>query len=56
MLILEQGRIFENTLEVGGAELKWGANVGREILDRCVYIMKLFQVLMVIKECFARGI
>ncbi len=33
MLILRQGRIFENTLEVGGAELKWGTKVAREIFD-----------------------
>jgi hypothetical protein len=29
--ILEQGRIFENTVEVGEAELKGG--LGQEILD-----------------------
>lgn len=33
MVILGQGKIFENTVEVGGAGLKWGTNVAREIFD-----------------------
>ena len=49
-MILGQGRIFENTVEVGGAELKGGANVGQEIFDKCVYIKKLFHMLTVIKN------
>ena len=35
MLDIAVGQIFENTVEVGGAELKWGANVGQEIFDIC---------------------
>jgi len=50
IVILGQGRIFENTVEVGGAELKGGANVGQEIFDKCVYIKKLFHMLTVIKN------
>ena len=30
MLILGQGRIFENTVEVGGAELKGGRMLGKK--------------------------
>jgi len=56
ILILGQGRIFENTVEVGGAELKGGANVGQEIVDECVYIIKLFHMLTVINECYSRCI
>jgi len=56
MLILGQSRIFENTVEVGVAELKWGTNVVREIFDGCGYVRMLFQVLAVIKECYSRGI
>ena len=31
------GRIFENTVEVGEAELKEGANVGEELLGQYAY-------------------
>jgi len=56
ILILGQGRIYENTVEVGGAELK-GGNVGQEIFDERVYIIiKLFHMLMVTNECFYRCI
>ena len=56
IVILGQGRIFENTVEVGGAELKRGANVGQEIFDKRVYIIKLFHMLTVINECCSRCI
>jgi hypothetical protein len=52
---LGQGRIFENTVAVGGAELKGGANVWREVFDVYVYIAKLTQYLAVINESFYRG-
>ena len=51
---MRQGRNFENTVEVGGAELKGGANVGQKIFDLYVYARKLYQVLAVIKECSSR--
>ena len=57
ILILGQGRTYENTVEVGGAELKRGANVGQEILDERAYIIiKLFHMLTVINEWFYRCI
>ena len=40
ILILGQGRIYENTVEVGGTELKWGANVGRKIFGLCIDVGK----------------
>jgi hypothetical protein len=46
--ILRQGRFFENTVEVGGTELKWGANVGQEIFKICVYIIDVYQLLTMI--------
>lgn len=57
ILILGQGRTYENTVEVGGAELKRGANVGQEIFDERAYIIiKLFHMLTVINEWFYRCI
>jgi hypothetical protein len=42
-VILEQGRIFENTVEVGEAELKRGAKVLQAIFDWYVYARQLLR-------------
>ena len=55
ILILGQGRIFENTVEVGGAELKGGRMLGKKS-SMNVYIIKLFHMLTVINEYFCRCI
>ena len=36
MLILGQGRIFENTVEVGGAELKGGRKWGCKFFESII--------------------
>ena len=46
-MILRQDGIFENTVEVGLAELKVGANIEREIFDEYVLNMTVYQYVIV---------
>jgi hypothetical protein len=46
-LILRQDTIFANTVEVGLAELKVGANIEREIFDEYVLNMIVYQYVIV---------